>query len=556
MTIQAVSAAGKLKRIREAFVKQLPVQMQSIHTAYNKAVQNGCENDVLEVFHRSLHTIKGACATFGLKSISAIAASAEVLAKEVLDSELPPEEEWHQKIQECLTIMDSEIQNLDLSLSVDTRAVELVSAADGANEREQKVVYICEDDSYQRLTLSTQIECFGFKVISFGDLEQLNNAVRNSPPDALIMDMMFPERPLGGAETIQKLQKNGCEIPVIFISSQNDFKTRLAAVRAGSSAYLVKPVNITEICAALDTLTYAVAPDPYRVLIVDDDPHLSELYSTLLQSAGMTTITVNNPLQVLEPLLEFKPDLVLTDMYMPGCNGMELAKTIRQIGSSFSIPIIYLSSETDMGKQFQAMRVGGDEFLTKPVTPENLIVAVAGRAGRMKTIRSFMVRDSMTGLYNHSSTKEFLEAAIIQAKRNGTEVCFAMIDVDKFKSVNDTYGHQMGDQVLITLARLLQQRLRKSDVVGRYGGEEFAVVLSDCSLDTSVQLIDQLRENFSSLCFPAGDSSFSSSFSVGVASLNLFGDVDSMCKAADKALYKAKNSGRNMVIAASLEALP
>jgi len=98
----------------------------------------------------------------------------------------------------------------------------------------------------------------------------------------------------------------------------------------------------------------------------------------ILEGSGMVTMTVNNPLEVMEPLVEFKPDLILTDMYMPGCNGMELASTIRQIGHAFSIPIIFLSSETDIGKQFQAMRTGGDEFLTKPVEPENLIAAVAG----------------------------------------------------------------------------------------------------------------------------------------------------------------------------------
>lgn len=550
MTNQVISAAGKLKRIREAFVKQLPTQVQAIQAAYVKVVQSDCDPGEIEAFHRCLHTIKGACATFGLKPVSNVAACGELLAKEVLDANASPDTLWHQKIQHCLTDLAKEISVIDLSQSLDTRGIELVTVASGDNEREQKLIYICEDDSYQRVSLTTQIECFGYKVIAFGDLGQLKNAVINSQPDALIMDMMFPGNAIGGAEAVQELQKKGREMPVIFISSHSDFNNRLAAVRAGSSAYFVKPVTITEICSSLDSLTHAVTPDPYRVLIVDDDPHLSELYSTLLQSAGMSTMMVNDPLQVLEPLLDFKPDLVLTDMYMPGCNGMELAKIIRQIGSSFSIPIIYLSSETDLGKQFQAMRTGGDEFLTKPISPENLIAAVAGRAGRMKTIRSFMVRDSMTGLYNHSTTKEMLESSMIQARRSGTEVCFAMIDVDKFKSVNDTYGHQMGDQVLITLAHLLQQRLRKSDIVGRYGGEEFAAVLYDCPLHRAVQLIDELRANFSALKFPVGDSSFSSSFSAGVASLSQFGDVESICKAADTALYAAKEGGRNRVIEA------
>lgn len=551
MSTPVMSAANKLKRIREAYVKQLPAQLEVIRTAYNDAVRSSCGIAELESFHRSIHTLKGACASFGLKAVSIIAASGELLAKEAMNPDTPPDRSWHQKIQACLTSLEEAITTIDLSQSVDMRASELVAAADTSSGRDQKVIYVCEDDSYQRLSLSTQIECFGFKVTSFGELEQLSNAVNNSPPDAVVMDLVFPDRPLGGSEVIDELRKSGSGVPVVFISSQNDFQSRLSAARAGSSAYFVKPVNVTELCSTLDALTNAVTPDPYRVLIVDDDPHLAELYATLLQSAGMSTSVVNDPLLVMEPLLEFKPDLVLTDMYMPGCNGMELAKTIRQMGESFSIPIIYLSSETDVGKQFQAMRMGGDEFLTKPISAENLIAAVAGRAGRMKTIRSFMVRDSMTGLFNHSTSKEYLEMAVAQARRNGTEVCFAMIDVDKFKSVNDTYGHPMGDQVLISLARLLQQRLRKTDVVGRYGGEEFAVILPECDLSTAVNVIDQLRESFAALCFPAGEESFSSSFSCGVASFSLFNDVESICNAADSALYKAKENGRNRVCEAT-----
>lgn len=553
MSAEVMTAANKLKRIREAYIKQLPAQLEVIRKAYSDVVQSSCAITELETLHRSIHTLKGACASFGLKTVSTVAAGGELLAKEAINLDTPPDSVWHQKIKECLATLAEATTKIDLSQTIDTRAIELVAAAEISSGRDQKVIYLCEDDSYQRLSLSTQIECFGFKVTAFAEPEQLGNAVQNSPPDAIIMDMIYPDRPTGGSETIEALRRGGCTVPALFISSQNDFKSRLSAVRAGSSAYFIKPVNVTDLCATLDTLTNAVNPDPFRVLIVDDDPHLSELYATLLQSAGMITSVVNDPLKIMEPLIEFKPDLLLTDMYMPGCNGMELAKTIRQMGESISIPIIYLSSETDVGKQFQAMRMGGDEFLTKPISPENLIAAVAGRAGRMKIIRSFMIRDSMTGLFNHSTTKEYLEMMIAQAHRSGTEVCFAMVDVDKFKLVNDTYGHPMGDQVLITLARLLQQRLRKTDIVGRYGGEEFAIILPGCDITTAIEILDQLRESFAALRFPAANESFSSAFSCGVASLSLYKDVESICNAADSALYSAKEGGRNRVVAATIK---
>jgi diguanylate cyclase (GGDEF)-like protein len=226
---------------------------------------------------------------------------------------------------------------------------------------------------------------------------------------------------------------------------------------------------------------------------------------------------------------------------------MELAKAIRQINSQFSIPIVYLSSETDTDKQFDAIRVGGDEFLTKPIKPQHLISSVAVRAERMKIIRSCMLRDSMTGLFNHTTTKQQLDTAIAHALRTNEELCFAMIDVDKFKVVNDTYGHPTGDRVLIALAGLIRQQVRKSDIVGRFGGEEFAVILPDCTLGAAAVLMNKLLANFSAITFQAKDESFSCTFSCGIAPLSLSGDAAAICSAADEALYVAKNGGRNRI---------
>ncbi len=312
----------------------------------------------------------------------------------------------------------------------------------------------------------------------------------------------------------------------------------------------MKPVNITELCSTLSQLTSAVTPEPYRIMIVDDDPQMAEYHALILQEAGMITLAVNDPLQVMSPLFEFKPDLILMDMYMPGCNGMELAKAIRQIGSYFSIPIVYLSSETDLDKQFQAMQTGGDAFLTKPINPHRLVSSVAVRAERMKIIRSQMVRDSMTGLFNHTATKEQLDTVIAYAQRKQEEVCFAMIDVDKFKGVNDTYGHPIGDRVLIALARLIRQRVRKADIVGRFGGEEFAVILPGCSISEAVTLLNEVRESFAAVTFEAKEETFSCTFSCGVAPLSLFGDATAINAGADEALYAAKDGGRNLVVAA------
>lgn len=551
MSIQTEAVAAKLKRIREAYIKQLPAQLAGIRASYSEFVQGEKGSTSLEELHRRIHTMKGACASFRLSMLSGVATTGEHLAKEALLAGTPPDRYWHQKMQEHFNRMEHEISSIDPEQGMELQIHELAIASEKTTERERKLVYLCEDDSYQRLTLATQVGCFGFEVVSFGELEQLANAVQSAPPDAIIMDMIFPDRPSGGSDVVGAIQAGRVKpVPTVFISSLDSLTSRLSAVRAGSSAYFVKPVNMTELCSTLTLLTSAEKPEPYRIMIVDDDPQLADYHSLILQEAGMITLTVNDPLQVMPPLFEFKPDLILMDMYMPGCNGMELAKAIRQISNYFSIPIVYLSSETDTDKQLQAMQIGGDAFLTKPIKPQRLVSAVAARAERMKIIRAQMVRDSMTGLFNHTATKEHLDTAIAHAQRKQEEVCFAMIDVDKFKAVNDTYGHPTGDRVLIALARLIRQRVRKADTVGRFGGEEFAVILPGCNISEAVSLLNEIRESFAAVSFEGKDEAFSCTFSCGIAPLSLYGDATALNAGADEALYAAKHGGRNLVVAA------
>jgi diguanylate cyclase (GGDEF)-like protein len=549
MGVKANLIATKLKKLREGFIRQLPSQLDLIKEAYVALGKGDPTKEGLEELHRCFHTLRGSSANFGLNALSEVASEGEQLTKKVRKGETDPEIPWRPMLEEHIAQLEREVVDINPSQSMDLQAMEIVAAAETYHEKERKLVYLCEDDSFQRLNLATQIGCFGFEVVSFGELEQFRNAVLSGPPDVIVMDLVYPNQPTGGADIIQKIQAElKREIPTIFISSLSDLPSRLAAIRVGSSAYFVKPVNVTSLCATLNNLIAGEAPEPYRIMIVDDDPYLSKMFATVLEGAGMETRSLNNPLMALPLLFEFEPDLILMDMHMPGCNGMELAKAIRQIDAYFSIPIIFLSSETDTDVQFDARRIGGDEFLIKPIKPDHLISSVTVLAERMKIIRSYMVRDSMTGLFNHTATKERLDLAIEMASRREETVCFAMIDLDHFKNINDKYGHQAGDRVLMALARLLRQRLHKSNVIGRSGGEEFAVVLPVCSIQDAGSLLEQILESFAAINFPVGEDTFNSTFSCGVASLDNYDTAEKLYKAADEALYLAKREGRNRVV--------
>ena len=280
---------------------------------------------------------------------------------------------------------------------------------------------------------------------------------------------------------------------------------------------------------------------------VDDSRAQAAHTEMVLNSAGIVTRALTAPLSVMAELAEFQPDLIILDMYMPECLGTELAKVIRQHERHVSVPIIYLSAEDDLDKQLDAMSEGGDDFLTKPIKPRHLIATVRNRAARARSLKARMVRDSLTGLYNHTHTLQLLDDARFRARRDERPLTFAMLDIDHFKRVNDTYGHPMGDRVIKSLALFLKQRLRKTDHIGRYGGEEFAVVLPDTDAESARKVLEEIRQRFAEIHYPAQPHDLSCTFSCGIAELGEEMDIKTLAKQADEALYTAKHGGRNRV---------
>ena len=240
----------------------------------------------------------------------------------------------------------------------------------------------------------------------------------------------------------------------------------------------------------------------------------------------------------------------MTDLYMPGCNGFDLARVIRQQNSYAAIPLVFLSSERREDQQISAMSLGGDAFLTKPVGAEQLISSIISRAERSRTLRSMMMRDGLTGLLNHSHLKEQLAIEIDRARRANAYLAFVMLDIDDFKAVNDTYGHPTGDRVLKSLAQVLTRRLRKTDIIGRYGGEEFAIILVNTTGERAHAIVDDIRDRFSKISQRHEDQRFTVTFSGGVAEFSRFTTGESLSNTADAALYEAKNGGRNQIVLA------
>jgi len=409
--------------------------------------------------------------------------------------------------------------------------------------------FLLEDDQILAQTIALLLEPYGYQVKHFSAIGQLEQALNESVPDVILMDVELPdgestEYVLNNLDRFKKIN-----VPYVFMSSRDAFSYRLRAVRAGASGYFLKPVNISSLVDRLDKCTRREVRDPYRVLIVDDSLSIARFEQKILEDAGMHVSIVTDPDQMLPALDEHNPDLLLMDLYMPGCNGQELAGVIRQLDNYLGIPIVYLSSEANVDVQLTAMGVGGDDFLTKPIDPHRLVATVSNRVERSRKLRSLMVRDGLTGLLNHSAIKEKLEHEVDRAHRNASALVVGMVDIDKFKSVNDTYGHSTGDRVIKSLSRILQQRLRRTDAIGRYGGEEFAILLLDTDIENAERIMNQIREDFNKIAQQGGEGQvFFSSFSCGLVQIRDKLTAKDLYNAADAALYQAKEGGRNQVV--------
>ncbi len=335
---------------------------------------------------------------------------------------------------------------------------------------------------------------------------------------------------------------------IIGLNIPSEFDALKLALRGGCDFCFQQGTAQSAVMARIVKLCGTEDEPPYRVLVVEDSKTASTLIQRTLKFAGVETMAIERPQEVLTALVKFQPDLVLMDMYMPGCTGVEVTRVIRQYEEFLSTPVVYLSSDTSIALQVDALRLGGDHFLTKPFNPVILNAVIKSKIDRYRLLRRSMYLDSLTGLLNHITSKQRVDLAVSAALVDNTPLCVAMIDIDHFKKVNDTYGHPMGDQVIRSMAWLLRQRVRKTDAVGRYGGEEFLVILPQAHADRARQLLDRIRVDFSKFHYPVPSGSFACTFSCGIAQLTPGISAPALIKQADEALYQAKHNGRNQIV--------
>lgn len=323
-------------------------------------------------------------------------------------------------------------------------------------------------------------------------------------------------------------------------------------------------------------------PPPLTFLAADDDPMTLIYLKKMLASDGRTLLTSDNGEKALELALKHRPHILITDWRMPGLNGIELCRILRKTNITQHIYIIMLTCNETDDELVQAFEAGADDYVVKPFTPkvlqarissgERLILSqqtirrdreiIQRYAARLSTanrkLQNMAMTDFLTGLPNRRNALLRLRNLVAEVKRYGEPLSCLLIDIDHFKTINDTYGHDCGDGVLQQLSKLLEEKARSYDIVSRWGGEEFLIICARSGPHDAFQLAERLRKNVEQFKISlAKETLIKVTISIGVATWSSeLRNEDELIKVADTNLYQAKENGRNRVEASSRRTIP
>ncbi|HWS56196.1 MAG TPA: diguanylate cyclase [Pyrinomonadaceae bacterium] len=312
----------------------------------------------------------------------------------------------------------------------------------------------------------------------------------------------------------------------------------------------------------------APAANPPVILVADDEPVNLALIKRRLEWESYLIHTAENGGEAVEVARAVLPDLVILDVMMPVLDGLQACRQLKEDPATRDIPVIFLSALDDTATKVSGLSLGANDYISKPFRVEELLarVAVAIRLKRERdelretteearrraeAASEMSMTDPLTGLLNRYGLQRSLQRELSEARRYARPLSCLLIDLDYFKHINDTYGHAAGDTALMQLGRVLTEAVRGSDVVCRYGGEEFLVLAHETSLDGALALAEKIRLTASARLFGDGERVFELTLSAGVAQLLPGESGHDMIARADEALYQAKQAGRNRARAAT-----
>lgn len=524
---------NEFHQLSQSYSSNLPGKINEIESAFNQLTSTWNSANFI-AFSSLIHKLNGSAGIYGFAEISKVAAKIELQLSHH-DHDIPANSQVIIELNELIAGLKNNIP-----LSNESPTVLTVKKIDTSS-----VFILNSNDDYSFgkawvNTLTKELAVFGYKLSVYDDINMLFSAFNESNPLAIIINLDFILNPfivnINNASLKEALITCFKNNHTLFFSKSGEIDKRLDAVRMHGKGFFLLPFEISELSNELDSLK-RLWEEKFKVIIVDDDKELLHYESTLLSNAGIDNKAISSYKEIEKVLHEFKPDLLIFDINMDGCNGVELAAIIRQQKMYEYLPIIYLSTEEDKNRQVQALNVGADDFITKGTDPNIIIEKIRIRASRYKKIQTLTGKNSLTGAFNFEYIIKEMERFIRIYKNTSHTLTIAILKIANLNMVSQSYGYHAVDQLLTSLYVFLTNQLDFSRIVGHAPNNSCIIVFPDTSKEEAEDELKKLQEKFNSLLHYVDGKAYMSSFNMTVAT---YQNEDSMKKFIDLTASKLK----------------
>lgn len=587
--------------LRQAFLRHLPKRIDVLRRRGRRLCSEGWDINALSMLYQDAQALAGASGKYGVLDVSEQLYALELLLEPFVHAEQLPDGDASKRASELLARFEAMLptaaepsgkapasavnptsgvatQRLAPAQywrrwSGDAEAPELLpstprppDAPGEANPAGQdkpepeasrrtpvasgKRVFVLSDGSEAMIALTDLLAAEGHSVESIIGADEFAEVLGALTPDLIVLGTGLDDSLDRIGERVRSArQKSGSRLALMTLAENDELPARLRAMRAGADAFVPLGLEPQQLIEHVRELLDVERADPYRVLIVEDDRSQALFAESILRNAGMETHAETDPLRVLAVLDDFRPDLILMDLYMPNVDGMELTAIIRERDPFVSTPIVFLSGEQDQDKHFAALDAGGDDFLAKPIRPKYLISAVTNRIRRARAshrrVRQRNLRDPVTGLYERAHVLDRLSAALAREQPSTGGVLF--IEIDNAPSLRERLTLAVYETLATQAGALIAEQTGEEELGARFSDRSYLLLCMQRDEVGLEALAKDILQRFGKHVFELGEQSLAVTLSIGICSLSLgLGDAGAVLTAAERACRLARDDRRKI----------